>query len=84
MAVFPTEGTLHMRLADAEPVFSCDGCTVTYHRTVVPPGEVVPEGGETVTVSSPAGFISYEERDGVHHLTWLESIPEDSDGEHLF
>jgi hypothetical protein len=83
MAIFPTEGELHMRLADAEPVFACDGCTVAYHRTVVPPGEVVPEGVETVTVSSPAGFILYEERDGVHHLTWTETMPEGDDGEHV-
>lgn len=47
MAVFPTDGTLHMRLADAEPVFACDGCTVTYHRTVTPPDEELPEGGVT-------------------------------------
>lgn len=70
MAIFETTGSLHLRLADSEPVFECgDGVSATYHRTVEAPSEAAPYGVETVTIVSPAGHLHYDEADGVHTLT---------------
>ena len=73
--VYPTTGTLHMRLADSEPVFVTVGCSVSYHRTVLEPTEDAPFGIETVTVNSEAGFIDYEEVEGKQVLTYYAQEP---------
>jgi hypothetical protein len=78
VAVFATTGTLHLRLADSEPQFVCaPGVRVSYHRTVVEPSEDAPYGVETVTVTSPAGWLYYDEVDGMHTLEMgPEPVPE--------
>lgn len=68
--IIETAGTLHLRLADCEPLFVCGaGVSVTYHRTVVDPSEDAPYGVETLTVATPAGWLHYDEVDGVHTLS---------------
>jgi hypothetical protein len=68
-----TDGTLHLRLADSDAVFSCgEGVRVSYHRTVTEPCDDAPYGIETVTVTSPARWLHYSEVDGVHALSMGE------------
>jgi hypothetical protein len=65
--IVETTGVLHMHLADCEPAFSCgDGVSVSFHRTVVNPCEDAPLGVENLTVTSPVGWLHYDEIDGVH------------------
>lgn len=68
--ILSTTGSIKLRIADCAPLFLCgDGVSVTYHRTALLPCEDAPAGVENLTVTSPAGWLHYEERDGVHTLT---------------
>jgi len=75
--MFPTTGILHVRLADADPILVCVGCTVTYHRTLIESEADAPYGVETITINSDAGYIFYEQVDTEHHFTWMAEVPVD-------
>lgn len=70
MAIFETTGILNFHLADCTPVFLCDeNIIVVQHNTIRTPCEEVPYGVENIIITSPSGWLHYDELNGVHTFT---------------